>query len=233
MGIIEEVRDLSTTYLPYHIFDTQEEHLKDLDKEYQQLKNSGDVDAAERMKWSRMAAVFLGINKDQVRTIDDQVFEDEVEKWINEDPEASRTLESVRRVAIDQNDDGLNDLLGKPQVNDERLDMKSFVKTMLNDPKVRQVDGGVARDLEGAYAGVAQGARLAADQIIKTERWTTYLVEPSTALRDVQMNIREIIEKFAEVSAKQGFDKGKFRFELKQVLKAITELGQLIDKNDQ
>ena len=232
LGIIEEVRNLSSTYLPYHVFDTKEEHLKDLDKEYQTLKNSGDIDAADRIKWSRIAAIFLGVNKDQVRAIDDQFFEDEVEKRISEDPEAAEALEKVRRVSSSTQDDGLDDLLGKSVANDERLDMRSFVKTMLNDPTIRQDDGGVSRDLDGPYARVALGARLAADEIIKEERWSSYLIEPSEALREVQMSVRAIIEKFAEVSAKQGFDRGKFSFELKRVQKAITELGQLVDKTD-
>lgn len=229
---IEEVRDLSSTYLPYQVFDTKEEHLKDLDKEYQVLKNSGDIDAAESMKWSRIAAIFLGVNKDQVRAIDDQFFEEQVEKRIGEDPDASGALDNVRRVSIGSSDDGLSDLLGEQDSGDEKLDMKSFVKIMLNDPVVRQEDGSIARDLEGPYARVALGARLAADEIIKQERWSSYLVEPSEALREVQMSVRAIIEKFAEVSAKQGFDKGKFNFELKRVQKAVAELTQLVEKNN-
>jgi hypothetical protein len=232
LAIIEEVRTLSNSYLPYHIFDTKEEHLKDLDKEYQRLKNSGDVDAAERMKWSRLSAILLGVNKDQVRTIDDCFFEEEVEKWISEDPAARKMLEQVRRVAIGGVDDGLDDLLGKSSGNEERLDMKLFVQAMLNEPAVRDENGGVASDLNGPYAGVAQGARLAADQIIKNERWNTLLVEPSTALRDVQINLQEIIEKFAEVRAKKGFDSGKFKFELKRVQKAVSELEVLVKKSD-
>lgn len=232
LGIIEEVRSLSSSYLPYHVFDTKEEHLKDLDKEYQTLKNSGDIDAADRMKWSRIAAIFLGVNKDQVRAIDDQFFEDEVERRISEDPEASQALEKVRRVSIDTTDDGLDDLLGRSVAGTEHLDMKSFVKSMLNDPSVRQDDGGVSRDLDGPYARVARGARLAADEIIKEERWSSYLIEPSEALREVQMSVRAIIEKFAEVSAKQGFDKGKFSFELRRVQKAVNELGELVEKRE-
>lgn len=232
LGVIEEVRGLSSTYLPYHVFDTKEEHLKDLDKEYQTLKNSGDIDAAERMKWSRIAAIFLGVNKDQVRAIDDQFFEEEVEKRIGEDPDARQALERVRRVSVQTKDDGLDDLLGKSPDSDERLDMKTFVKSMLNDPSVRQDDGGVSRDLDGLYARVALGARLAADEIIKEERWTSYLIEPSEALREVQMSVRAIIEKFAEVSARQGFDRGKFAFEFKRVQKAVVELGQLVEKRD-
>lgn len=232
LGIIEEVRGLSSTYLPYHVFDTKEEHLKDLDKEYQTLKNSGDIDAADRMKWSRLAAIFLGVNKDQVRAIDDQFFDEVVEKRIGDDPDASQALERVRRVSFETKDDGLNDLLGSSPAGDEQLDMKSFVKAMLNDPSVRQDDGGVTRDLEGTYARVALGARLAADEIIKEERWSSYLIEPSEALREVQMSVRAIIEKFAEVSAKQGFDKGKFAFEFKRVQKAVLELGSLLEKRD-
>jgi len=225
-GIIGEVRGLSTTYLPYHVFDSKEEHLKDLDKEYQTLKNSGDVEAAERMKWSRITAIFLGVNKDQVRTIDDHFFEEEVEKRVSEDQEASQVLEKVRRVSIETDEDGLEDLLGRSVGGDEHLDMKSFLETMLNDPSIRQEDGGISRDLDGPYARVALGARLAADEIIKEERWTSYLIEPSEALREVQMSVRAIIDKFAEVSAKQGFDKGKFSFE------AITELSQLVEKRE-
>lgn len=232
LGIIEEVRSLSSTYLPYHVFDSKEEHLKDLDKEYQTLKNSGDVEAADRMKWSRITAIFLGVNKDQVRAIDDHFFEEEVEKRVSEDQEASQALEKVRRVSIETDEDGLEDLLGRSVGGDEHLDMKSFLKTMLNDPSVRQKDGGISRDLDGPYARVALGARLAADEIIKEERWTSYLIEPSEALREVQMSVRAIIEKFAEVSAKQGFDKGKFSFELKRVQKAITELSQLVEKRE-
>ena len=227
LAIVEEIRRLSATYLPYHVFDSKEEHLKDLDKEYQDLKNSGDIEAAERMMWSRIAAIFLGVNKDQVRTIDDFFFEEEAMKRIGDNLDAKKLLDHVTKVTVK---DGLNEILGESDSNIERPDMKEFVKHLLNDSDTRDANGGIKRDLDSAYSGVAQAVRLATDQVIKRERWESYVVEPSTALRDVQMNIREICEKFPEVYSTKEFDLGKFRFELKQCQKALTELATLLEK---
>lgn len=228
LHIIEEVRWLCDAYLPYHVFDSKEEHLKDLDKEYQQLKSTGDVAAAESMKWSRITAIFLGVNKDQVRTIDDYFFEEQVGKRVTEGTEAKNALESVRRVVVD---DGLDDVLEPPESDGERLDMKMFVKNMLNDSETRDSNGGIGKDLNGAYAGVAQAVRLATDQKVKQERWANYLVEPSAALRDVQLSVLEIIEKFGEVSAKQQFNFDNFKFELGKVEQAVKKLGVLVDNS--
>jgi hypothetical protein len=232
LGIVEDVRRQSETYLPYHVFDAKAEHLVDLDKEYQTLKNSGDLDSAERMKWWRISAILLGVNKDQVRTIDDQFFEEHVDKRIGEDSEARETLERARRVSIRPPADNLDDLLGQSVSMHEVLDPKVFVNNLINDSSVRNDDGGVSRDLHGSYAQIAKGIRLAADEIIKNERFENYLLEPTETLHEVHLSIQGITDRFVEASGREGFDLDGFAVVYERMKEAVDQLGRLIQTRD-
>ena len=71
LELINEVRDLSTVKVPYRAFDKKKETLKNLDEDYQRLINEGDIAAAEDLKWTRLTALILGVNKDQIRSMDE------------------------------------------------------------------------------------------------------------------------------------------------------------------
>lgn len=227
LGIIEDVRELSETHLPYATFDTKKQHFKDLDEEYQKLKVVGEIQAAENMKWARIAALFLGINKDQVRTIDPSFFEEDVMKRLETKSDALQILEESKKVVIS---DGLDDLLGRTGEPLEQLDMKTFVQGMLNSSEMRDSEGAVKKDFGDTYSQIAQGIRLAAEEIITEEKLDSYRAEPAEVLREIRLNLQRVLEKFPEVSGMSGFKIGDFEYELNKVSDTISKLEKISQK---
>jgi hypothetical protein len=227
LAIIEEVRKLSKTHLPYQVFDSKEEHLKNLDDEYENLKNAGEIARADRTKWSRVAAILMGVNKDQVRTIDSDFFEDVALKRLGDKPEALALLDRARRVDVDKGASVIDELLGKQVKESEQLDMRLVVEEMLNLPANRSGEGDLVKELEGPFAILAEGARGAADQIIRDERRKSFLIQPASVLRDMCLDVQGVIEKFAELRLQRDFDEENFNFELQKLNDAVSELSKL------
>lgn len=227
LALIDEVRSLSKTHLPYQIFDSKEEHLKNLDDEYENLKNAGEIARAEQTKWSRLLAILMGVNKDQVRTIDADFFSDVAAKRLLNEPEAIAILDKARRVNIDQKPDVIDEIIGKEVTDGERFDLKVVVEEMLNRPANRSDEGILVKELDGPFAALAEGARGAADQIIRDERRKSFFVEPAKVLRDVCLDVQGVIEKYSELSLQRDFDAKNFKFELQRLQDAVSELSKL------
>jgi hypothetical protein len=201
--------------------------LKDLDEEYQKLKVNGEIQAADKMKWARIAALFLGINKDQVRTIDSSFFEEDVMKRLETKSDALQILEESKKIVIP---DDLDELLGGNNEPLEQLDMRKFVQGMLNSPEMRDQDGSVKKDFGDTYSPIAQGVRLAAEEIITEEKLDNYRAEPAEVLREIRLNLQRVLEKFPEVSAMSGFKIGDFDYELKKVSDIIGRIVKISQK---
>ena len=169
----------------------------------------------------------MGVNKDQVRTIDADFFSDVAAKRLLNEPEAIAILDKARRVDIDQKPDVIDELLGKEAADGERLDMKVVVEEMLNRPANRSDEGILVKELDGPFAALAEGARGAADQIIRDERRKSFFVEPAKVLRDVCLDVQGVIEKYSELSLQRDFDAKNFKFELQRLQDAVSELSKL------
>ena len=225
--IIEEIRKLSESHLPYSSFDSKKQHLKDLDEEYQRLKSSGEINEAESMKWGRIAALFLGINKDQVRTIGSDFFQDDVLKRLDKRSDALEILEANKKVV---RPDQLDEIFGANDGLKERIDMKQFVQKMLNNSELRDVNGTVKKDFGDVFTPIAQSVRLAAEEIITEEKLDNYRAEPAEVLREIRLNLQRVLEKFPEVSGMSGFKIGDFKFELKKVSDTVEKLEKVAKK---
>ena len=216
LSIINDVRALVPAHaFPYSFFDTKAEHLKNLDDEYQKLLASGDLEDAEQMKWSRLSAMLLGVAKDQVREIDEDFITDEVAKRIV-DPTALALL----RKDGESESDGLEDLLGEEK---SEFDPKKFARILVEQKlgvtavSSEQPQRVVLDDIETAF-------RLAAEDRITQQKLENYLAEPSDVLRETRISLERILEKYDQISATSGFDRGKFGFELAKVVKVIADL---------
>jgi hypothetical protein len=97
LQLIQEIRKLTTPPLAYEVFDVKRQHLIDLNDEYQMLRQS-DPRAANQMKWGRVIAMFLGVNKDQTRVIGDDFFEEDVIKRLGGNVDVSSLLDEFKKV---------------------------------------------------------------------------------------------------------------------------------------
>lgn len=214
LKIIQEIRALETSKpFPFAFFDSKQEHFKNLDEEYEKLKQTS-VDSAERMKWSRIAAILLGVPKDQVREIDEDFIAEVIDERVKDD-DVKELLKATK-----SNDDGLGDLLGEAS----SFDMKEVSKLVL------QHIVGVEISLEGktvkdeTLTKVEGHIRVAAQEKINEQILRSYLTEPVDILADASIKLEKMLEKFTQIKATAGFDMEKFTLELENVEKLISQL---------
>lgn len=220
---IEEVRRLSSPPIPYNVFDAKEQHLKDLDTEYQRYKNEGDIHAAEQLKWSRLTGVFLKLNKDQVRAIDcDFVSIDLNERLKNTDPDAHQILDRYKKAPVST---GFADLMEMDEDEnvDQDYDMQSFLKDFLAN-----YDDEEEND---SFSKIATEARRVADRIIDEQKAETLKIGPITVLEEVREKVAKLRADLPELIESDGFKKGKLQFNLKKLNDEITKLRTFIEKD--
>ena len=102
LELIDEVRELSTVKVPYRAFDKKKETLKNLDEDYQRL-DKGRYCAAEDLKWTRLTALILGVNKDQIRSMDEDFVAEEVISRLD----GTETFDFIKEYSKEARYDGL------------------------------------------------------------------------------------------------------------------------------
>lgn len=220
LSYIEEVRRLTTPPIAYKIFDSKEQHLKDLDTEYQKYKNEGDIDAAESLKWMRLTSIFLKLNKDQVRAIDyDFVSIDLMGRLENTDTDAHQFLEKYQKSPVNG---GFSDLIPVNENEQIEYDMQKFLKDYL----VEHDD-----DEDNIYSKIATEARRVADRIIDDQKAETLKIGPITVLEEAREKIAKLRADLPELVNTDGFKKGKLEFNVKKLVDELNKLRTIIEKN--
>jgi ParB-like chromosome segregation protein Spo0J len=219
LKLINEIRDsMSPICLAYEIFDEKSQHLKDLNQEYESLK-AADLAAANRMKWSRITAMFLGVNKDQTRAIDEDFLDEDVAKRAEIDSPTTELLARVKKVHID---DGLGDILGGQFDSSERVDPKELAKEVIKS-RVDE-DGFITGELSPSFDDLRKKMILGAEAIITKQKRTTLLATPADQLREIREDLERVVSIFNEVCIQQGFSSTQFEYELKKASKSLDDL---------
>lgn len=218
LKLINEIRALSPTPLAYQVFDTKSQHLKDLNDEYESLKTH-DLAAANRMKWSRVTAMFLGVNKDQTRAIDEDFVDEDVVRRVDGESPSANLLDGFKKVQID---DGLNDILGGAQPVGEKIDTKALAKSVISS---RVDDSGfISNDLNPEFEDLRKKMVLSAEDIITKHKRKTLLATPAEELQEIRESLENVVNVFNEVSDQKGFDAKRFEYELNKANKSLNDL---------
>lgn len=218
LEIIEQVRDMAPQELGYQYFDSKEEMLKDLDREYQALVHE-DPEAAENLKWNRITGMLVGLNKDEVRAIDEDFVDSALISRIQDD-ETKQLIESVKKTPTKS---ALADLL-EPSDNSTSYDMSEIAKKIISNSLE---EGSLDPAKIDKFSNLYNAMRLGARNTIESELQKNMLNEPIAYLNEVKLKIEELTGQLPEFVKAPGFDKQKFVFEAKKTLKA---LGQLQDE---
>jgi hypothetical protein len=219
LKLINEIRTESNPPLAYQVFDTKSQHLKDLNEKYQSLKNI-DLLAANNMKWSRIIAIFLNVNKDQTRAIDEEFIDIDVLKRIDNDSPTLELLDSLKKVQ--PTNDGLDDILGDVSQHDEKVDVKALARKIIAD----RVDtsGHITVELNPTLEELKKKVVLAAEDIITKDKRKSLLATPAENLQEIRENLENVVNVFNEVSLLKGFDAKKFEYELNKANKSLNDL---------
>lgn len=218
LQLVKEIRKLGDPPLAFEVFDSKSQHLRDLNQEYYNLAQV-DLEAANNMKWSRVAAMFLGVNKDQTRAIDSEFFEEDVLTRVSKKSKVVEILGDFRKVKVDDN---LNELLGSSSKTEEALDLRSFAKKIILDLTDR--DGNVSKDLTEELQEIHNAIRLGAEASITKGKREKLLLEPADVLQETRINLESLLTSFPDLSIVRGFDSKKFEYELSKVSDCVSEL---------
>ncbi len=218
LRLINEIRALSEIPLAYQVFDTKSQHLKDLNDEYESLKVH-DLPAANRMKWSRIVAMFLGVNKDQTRAIDEDFIDEDVVKRIDSNGPSSEILDSLKKVQVA---DDLDDILGNEPLLGEKVDTKALAKAIIRD----RVDdkGYISNELTAGFEDLRKKFVLSAEEIITKNKRKSLLATPAEELREIRESLENVVNMFNEIATHSGFDSKKFEYELNKANKSLDDL---------
>ena len=226
LSYIEEIRSLAKNPMPYSTFDSKKQHLKDLDDDYNRLKNEGDIGAAENLKWTRMSMVFLGLNKDQVRAIDEDFVEDHLIPRLVDNAEGQASLDYLEKYRSEEAPDDFDDILGPSESSS--INMKGFFKDLLDDATQRDDHGELALDTEGVSWNIAFNAKRASDGIIDSQKLKTAKAKPSEILKDMRAKLRDLRSELPELIFTSEFKQGQFEYDLKKVHDELNKIDELI-----
>lgn len=220
LQLIKEIRKLTTPPLAYEVFDAKRQHLIDLNDEYQMLSQT-DPRAADQMKWGRVVAMFLGVNKDQTRVIGDDFFEEDVLKRLGGNLDVSSLLNEFKKVPVN---DGLDNLFEGNYHSSEELDLRAFAQKVVSD--LTDDAGFVSKDLTPELDVIHNAIRLASEQSITKGKREKLLLEPSDILQETRISLESVVDSFAEVSRQKGFDAKRFEYQLNKVQKSLEDLAK-------
>lgn len=221
---IEEVRRLTSPPVPYHEFDKKEQHLKDLDQDYQGLINSSEVEAAEALKWNRLSAMFLGLNKDQVRIIDEDFFDDKVKRRLDDDSGDEtnvKSLELLNRYLPREINSGYEEIFGEVEEDDQFIDMKGFLRDYL-----KKADD---ENVEELYGGIRWASRRVSERLIDEQKLGKQKAKPTELIQDAKERVGTVRTELNDVINESGFKLGDLRFAVNKLMKEVEKLAREIE----
>lgn len=224
LQLVKEIRKLAEPPLSYEIFDSKSQHLKDLIEEHHNLAQV-DIEEANNMKWGRVVAMFLGVNKDQTRVIDPDFFEEDVLKRVAKNPKVIELLCSFKKVTVE---DDLDELLCDDNNTNETIDLRSFAKKVISD--LSDSNGNLTKDLTSELQEIHNAIRLAAEGAITKSKRDTLLLEPAGVLQETRISLEGVLSSLSEVSQLKDFDSKKFEYELSKVAACISQLSAEFSK---
>ena len=223
LGLIEEIREISPTPLDYRFFDTKEQMLKDLIEKYDALSAENSQEAQD-MKWMRVLGMVLGVNKDQVRAIDEDFMEENLAQRVGGNA-AGSFLEKFERIT---KPDPLDDLLNATASNDPHVDFRAVVSQVLTEAV--EPTGQMDEEALENFHELKKQMRAGAEAVIEQEKQDNSRMEPSERLGEARMRIEDIAERLPELFKDTSFDRKKFGFETKKVLKAVAQLQEELER---
>jgi hypothetical protein len=213
LDLVEEIRE--HTNKPYSFFDDKYELLKNLDDSYQSLLRE-DPPAAEELKWTRIFSLVLGLNKDEIRALSEEFVADHVSAHLP----GSDAEEFFRDIQIVSSpDSALQELLGEDLATSQRFDMKRATQKIIDLDEDSEVRGTIFR-------GFKTGARAIIERKVKEEIRT----QPLEYLDEIADKVQELVENLPIYFDDEKFDKGKFSFRSKKIVKAMKDLEQLLSR---
>lgn len=217
LNLINEIRELGPIPIRYREFDSKKQHIIDLVDSYEALKETPEK--ANQMKWARVTAIFIGINKDQTRAIDEDFVQEDINKQIESNSKEEVFLEDLKKINVD---DGLDDLLGDSKNDREIIDSRLLAKKVITS--LIDEDGNISKDLSPELEGIHNAIRRGSKAIINKQLDEQFKKTPILKLVDARELIEEVVDSYHEVKIHPEFKKGDFEYNLKKLQRTLNDL---------
>lgn len=213
LGMIDEVRSLKDPPIPYKIFDTKREVLFNLDDELEKLINSGNLEEADQLKYTRFFALFAGLNKDQIREIDTN-FIKSFKDNLNEKSKESKLLGkySKKKDSVFNTDFDDDEILNE---DEGFIDTKSLLSDYMKEDVAENED---------AMADLIENLDSSTDssiQITRDENRNTKIV---VRLQNIKKDLYGLSASLDQHIASESFKPKDFEEELVSITQALEEL---------
>lgn len=227
LDYIEELRELSDGRLGYEAFDNKKEHLKNLDDDYQGLL-SDDREAAEDLKWTRLTALVLGVNKDQIRAMGEDFVSEEMKVRIDS-PAMSSFMKRFAKEPEAVND-GLDDIIGVSNDLNCPFEMRAVAMEVLSSRDLSFPEGDMPLGFTGELAELKESMTDAADDLILKNKRQGRLENPVISLKMAREKLDDVIHQFEQVADEEDFKNGDFKYVLNKVDAQVKELVSMLAK---
>jgi uncharacterized coiled-coil DUF342 family protein len=218
------IRQLRSEYdLPWEFFDDKQQSLEELDRHFAELRD--DPAAAQELRQARLLGLLIGVNKLDLREVDDAYFMDLILPRL-EPQVADRLREEMSQDASVQIE-ALEEMLGTSDL-EHALRVEPVRHLLMGNPEEELFDGLLRRNelrdqLSNAY-------QIASNQTRTARQTQDMLNEPVLKLREVRIQLEQLMDRYDDIHERAGFEHGKFDYELRQ---AKTALERLLEANAQ
>jgi hypothetical protein len=220
--LVNEVRNLTPVPIPYTEIDSKSQHMKDMNKEYQTLLTTNPI-AAERLKWGRIIAMFLHVNKDQTRAIKDSFFETLVTDRLQTDGESLKYMKQFQSVSTD---DGLSSLLGTPDESPEVIDLKLMAKDIVC--KLQTDSGELIQDFPEILSDLRKAIRRAADSSINQGKIVNLELAADRRVRELKIELENVFSELPQLLVNKDFKVNEFSYEVEKLSAVSRQIQEYV-----
>lgn len=225
LALVEDIRSLNPK-LSYAFFDTKEEAIKNLYSQVTGLEAS-EPGAAEKLKNSRITAMLLGLNKDEIREIDDSFLEEELIPAIDGDENLEGYLDSFRDSTIVGG--ALAEILDNSTGGSNGVNLRKVAEDIAG--KVVGDDGLISdENVEEHFKRLHDIVRDRARKIREERIATDLRHEPIEYLKDVTQRIQKLADEIPLLFRDSEFNVGAFEYQAKKTEKAIQALQDALSR---
>ncbi len=239
-ALMREIQAIPEEPIPLTFFDDKKQSLIDLDTRYEALKDT-DALGADLMKQARVFALLAGCDYRDLRLIDGTTaienLRPELEKAETLGPEvealtAVPPTEDEDETGEEGGDDDDVDLLGGDGDDDlaETVSFKPAIDLMADSYEKDEVQlpSGEKVSREKIVEEIQLAVEQAAEDIRSDKKASKSIRGPVKALEDARKKARSAETSYKDVVGEDGFDHGKFSYELNKLKKQIEAIEKAV-----
>ena len=244
LAMIQELRNRSGETLPLTFFDDKRQHLTDLDDAYESLKTTDPL-GAELLKETRLLGILGGTYYRELRKVKPDMIGEYVIPSLSEQETIKPMFAPIIESELTSADrpEGLallgGDGDGSDQLDSQRVtaQVRAFVSVLAKsqgqeEVRIPTAQGHVTVGREAFVSAVAEALDDSVSLADADEKSEKSLEGPLKLIKDARHKTQKGLEAFSKVHSRDGFESGKFKFEVRKLATAVEALKKELEKTE-